>query len=132
MVSEASGERTSRVTENRINTVHFTRFHDRYLVFNKHREHALRAHSSAPLGSLSGGDQRPAETATECSHQGTGVCTAEDPASGRASAFAADRKVRAGQREAEQFTTGVAGTRARGQPGRGDCRERTGSSAACF
>src|SRR6516162_11144541 len=102
------------------------------LLLKKHREHALRARSSAALGSLPGEDQRPVETATECGHQGAGVCTAEDPASGRASAFAADRKVRAGQREAKQFATGAAGTRTRRQPGRSDCRERARSSATRF
>src|SRR5579859_8072938 len=97
VVSQGCGERTNRVTEDRINTGDFTRLLDRSLVLKKHREHALRALSSATLGSLPGGDQRPVETATECGHQGVGVCTVEDPASGRASAFTADSKVRAGQ-----------------------------------
>ena len=38
---KASGGRTNRVTENRMNTGHFARFLTRYLLFKKHREHAL-------------------------------------------------------------------------------------------
>src|ERR1700730_6443358 len=54
------------------------------------------------------------------------------PGSRRESSFAADRKVWTEQREAEQFATGAAGTRARRQSPRSGCREPTSSSAACY
>ena len=41
VVSQGSGGRTSRVTENRMNTGHFARPLPRCLLFKKHREHAL-------------------------------------------------------------------------------------------
>src|SRR5215472_15519257 len=56
VVSQDRGERTNRVTEDRINTGHFARILDRNLVLKKHREHALRARSSAAFGNLPGGD----------------------------------------------------------------------------
>src|ERR1700751_4111587 len=73
VVSQALRRRTNRVTENRINTGHFTRFLHRSLLFKKHREHALGAHCSPALGSLHGGSDRATGEASCVAEEGTRV-----------------------------------------------------------